>query len=91
MRPVSGDWIDFDVDLDGGGPSYGANFPNDEEGFVAFLAGYLQESVLDEEIWGGWPICPLHNSHPLEPAVNSQGMATWFCPDGHAIATIGGF
>src|SRR5438874_1959970 len=29
---------------------------------------------------GGWPICPLHNTHPLEPTTNTHGIATWQCP-----------
>ena len=91
MRPGEGAWIDFDVDLDGGGPSYGTNFPPDEEDFVAFLAQYLQEQVLDEAIWGGWPTCPLHSGHPLQAVVSVEGLATWICPDGHPVATIGTF
>lgn len=91
MRPGAGAWIEFEVDLDGSGPSYGTNFPMDEESFVAFLADYLQESVLDEEIWGGWPLCPLHNTHPLRAVVGVDGTATWVCPNGHEVARIGTF
>jgi hypothetical protein len=56
---------------------------------VARLADDLREHSLDEEVWGGWPICPGH-THPLESAVH-DGVAVWVCPvrGGAVVAPIG--
>lgn len=60
---------------------------NPDEG-VADLADRLQEHSLDEEIWGGWPMCPGHH-HPLEASVH-EGQAMWICPSaGTPVAPIG--
>jgi hypothetical protein len=62
--------------------------PSDPEGAVARLADDLREHSLDEEVWGGWPICPGH-SHPLESGVH-EGVAVWICPArGDVVAAIG--
>ena len=82
-------WLEIEVSLDGvviGWFQHGHS--PDVEVFVAELADYLQEFALDEEIWGGWPICPEHNTHPLEATV-ADGTASWLCPEGRVIAPIG--
>ncbi|HZQ83677.1 MAG TPA: hypothetical protein VFA83_02510 [Acidimicrobiales bacterium] len=61
--------------------------PNTEV-FVAGLAEDLREFALDEEIWGGWPICPDHGTHPLEASAEG-GVAAWICPSGRFFAPIG--
>lgn len=33
--------------------------PEDE---LAMIIDYLQEQLLHEAIWGGWPTCPVHNT-----------------------------
>ena len=56
---------------------------------VAALADALQEAFLDEFIWGGWPTCPQHHTHPLQ-AVVVRGTATWSCPtDERVVSAIG--
>jgi hypothetical protein len=47
---------------------------------VTELADTFQEEFLDEEIWGGWPTCPHHGTHPLEPRLGSESIAAWFGP-----------
>lgn len=82
-------WFEIEVSLDGevtGWFQHGHS--PDVETFVAELAEYLREFALDEEIWGGWPICPAHKTHPLEAAV-VRGTASWLCPEGRVIAPIG--
>jgi hypothetical protein len=61
----------------------------DPESFVAELADYLREAVLDEEIGGGWPTCPDHGTHPLEAGTDDAGVAIWYCPRGTTVARIG--
>jgi hypothetical protein len=39
---------------------------------VVKLTDYLQ-TVLDIEIWGGWPICPLHDTHPTAAGAEPAG------------------
>ncbi len=84
-------WLEVDVRLDGRlCGSMGRGFPvSDDEEALAYLADLLREDFLDEAVWGGWPICPLHNTHPLEPMTNGDGVATWQCPAGTMIARIG--
>jgi hypothetical protein len=61
----------------------------DEETVVAEIADRLQEWGLDELIWGGWPTCPRHHTHPLQATV-ADGHAVWMCPsDSIAVAVIG--
>ncbi len=48
----------------------------DPEALVAEMADNLRESALDEAIWGGWPICIAHTTHPLEPML-LDGLACW--------------
>jgi hypothetical protein len=59
----------------------------DPETALVDLADQLQEFCLDEEIWGGWPLCPVHGTH-LQAAVR-DGTAVWACPRGETVATIG--
>ena len=62
-----------------------------EEEFVADLADHLREDVLDEEFWGGWPICAIRSTHPLEAGVSEEGIAPWIGPRNGAVAAIGFF
>jgi hypothetical protein len=78
-------WWEFDFSIDGEpGGTYGTNLPSEEEPFVVGLADYL-----DELVWGGWPICPDHNTHPLEPVLDEESTAVWKCPRGRIVAKIG--
>ena len=62
--------------------------PSDPEDGVASLADRLREHSLDEEVWGGWPICPGHH-HPMDTSVD-HGNAVWTCPaNGTVVAPIG--
>lgn len=88
-REVS-DWWDVELDLDDEpNGSFGQYFPSDPEEFVVALADYLCESYLSVEVWGGWPICPEHKSHPLDPRLDKAKVAVWCCPKGTARQTIG--
>lgn len=79
------DWWEFDVSVDGEREgTYGTNLPADEESFVVRLADYL-----DELVWGGWPMCPDHKTHPLEPGLDEEATAVWKCPQGRIVARIG--
>ena len=61
----------------------------DPEVLLAELAEDLQEHSLHEAIWGGWPTCPRHHTHPLEPKVVDE-IASWMClTDDEVIAAIG--
>lgn len=42
------------------------------------IADIVQDEVTDE-LWGAWPECPLHRTHPLAPRELS-GEAVWVCP-----------
>jgi hypothetical protein len=63
----------------------------DVEEWLARTIDDLQDQWLHEEIWGGWPTCPTHGSHPLEVAVDGDTrLASWTCPsDGSMIAEVG--
>jgi hypothetical protein len=62
--------------------------PSGPEEGVAFLADRLREHSLDEEIWGGWPMCPGHH-HPMGTSVD-DGDGVWMCPaTGTVVAPIG--
>jgi hypothetical protein len=89
--PLGTLWLTIDVLLDGTlSGTLGRGFAEgDDEAALAYLAELLREDFLDEEVWGGWPICPLHNTHPLEPTTDTDGNATWQCPGGPAVARIG--
>lgn len=90
LRNTDVAWWEIDVLVDGKHlGSLGQGFSTDPEDLIAELADNLRENFLDEEIWGGWPICPDHGDHPLEPGVDDAGRATWFCPRGRAVAAIG--
>jgi hypothetical protein len=68
---------------------FGPVWSDDAEESLARLAELLREFCLDEVVWGGWPICPRHRTHPLEARV-CEGRATWVCPlTGATVATIG--
>ena len=67
---------------------FGINF-GDDEMVIAEIADRLQEWGLDELIWGGWPTCPRHHTHPLRATVDG-GRAVWTCPsDSITVALIG--
>jgi hypothetical protein len=90
LRPGADHWWDCDVFLDDKPKgSFGTYFPEVGEGFVVQLTDYLCGSFLHEEVWGGWPICPDHRTHPLVPSLDDSGMAVWKCPEGPTIARIG--
>lgn len=79
----SNTWLNIGAALDGrliG--SFSASESPDEEVLVVDLADRLREFALDEEVWGGWPICPTHRTHPLEAALDRDGRAAWLCPNG---------
>jgi hypothetical protein len=62
--------------------------PDEPGAAVAQLADRLCEFTLHETVWGGWPICPLHRTHPLEPGVR-DGLAMWVCPERQFMTRIG--
>src|SRR5665213_2649740 len=67
LQPGIDGWWDIEVFLDDRTVgSFGRHFPTDESEFIVALADYLCEFSLDEEVWGGWPICPDHGTHPLQ-------------------------
>jgi hypothetical protein len=86
-------WNDDDglceVAIDGtNSGGFGINL-GDDETVIAEIADRLQEWGLDELIWGGWPTCPRHHTHPLEATV-VDGRAVWTCPsDSITVALIG--
>jgi hypothetical protein len=90
LIPGEDGWWECEYSLDrvdmGG---FGHHFASEEEAFVAELAGDLREHGLDEAIWGGWPDCPVHKSHPLDPVLDQTNTAVWQCPNGRIIARIG--
>jgi hypothetical protein len=86
----NGGWIEFFVFIDGKGfGSFGRAFSADPEQQLAELADVLREHTLDEEIWGGWPICPVHGTHPLDAHTDPDTGATWSCPRHAFAARIG--
>lgn len=91
LRPTSDGLWKIEVELDGIVVSRGQRvfLETDTEEALAELADYLQEAVLDEEVWGGWPICPDHRTHPLEATTDQTHIAVWKCPRGRVIARIG--
>jgi hypothetical protein len=89
LNPAPDHWWDCDVIFDGAiRGTVGLTLPEDEERFVVELADQICEYYLHEEIWGGWPICPDHGTHPLEPSLES-GTAVWVCRTGRQVARIG--
>jgi hypothetical protein len=68
---------------------FGHGFSTDPEHFLAELADYLREEVLDEEVGGGWPTCPDHRTHSLEAGTDEAGVAICYCPRGTTVARIG--
>ena len=90
LRRGDDDWWECEYALEGvpaGG--FGHGYPRGDELFLAELAGDLREHGLDEACWGGWPMCPVHKTHPLDPVVDDTDTAVWRCPRGPAIARIG--
>lgn len=84
-----GQWWEVETILDGerAGP-FGAHFPSEREASVVALADVLQGHFSDN-IWGGWPSCPDHKTHPLEPVLDEESIAVWKCPIGRIVAEIG--
>jgi hypothetical protein len=83
-------WVEFHIFLDGEPfGSFGRPFSSDPEEQLAEIADVLREQTLDEEIWGGWPICPAHQTHPLDPRADAQLGAVWSCPLGSYVTRIG--
>jgi hypothetical protein len=78
--PDGGDWIcEFSLDGVGRGSCRVQWDGNDAEACLADLAGQLCEAWLHEDIWGGWPMCPVHATRPMWASVNEAGMAIWRC------------
>ncbi len=89
-EPGPGSWIEVHIFLDGQPHgSFGRAFPSDLEAQLALVADLLREHTLDEEIWGGWPTCPDHHTHPLDARVAEGGVASWVCPRGRVVSRIG--
>lgn len=66
------------------------DWSNDPTVRLVEIIDNLQETWLHEYIWGGWPTCPQHHTHPLEPAA-INGTACWICPFNHdVVAPLGG-
>lgn len=87
--PGGGYWV-CDVAIDGsprGTTGVNGSTGTPEETLAA-IADRLCEGWLHEEVWGGWPICPRHRTHPLDARVD-QSVATWCCPREGVIARIG--
>lgn len=90
-RPFSRTETEFVLLVDGrwcGTSAYPNSPAETHEHDVAEWADQLREGLLDEEIWGGWPICPLHGGHPLDPVLEAE-IAVWACPRGEVVARIG--
>jgi hypothetical protein len=79
-------YIDIDQERNG---SFGRNFSDHPEEFLADLADYLCDSYLHVEVWGGWPLCPRHTAHPLNAELADSGVAVWRCPQGGFEQAIG--
>jgi hypothetical protein len=64
------------------------------ERHVAYAAGTVQAMAI-AFIWrrtgiGGWPLCPVHETHPLWPYQDrSEGIAVWECRRAGYRAPIG--
>jgi hypothetical protein len=73
-----------------GSEDTGFSFAHDTvEDAIADIADLLREHLLDEAIWGGWPTCARHHTHPYTPTVRDQ-TAVWWCPvDDVVAASIG--
>ena len=84
--PSGGYWI-CDIAIDGS-PRGSTGVNGDPEEALAAIADRLCEGWLHEEVWGGWPICPHHGTHPLDAGVNGS-VAMWCCPQEGVIARIG--
>ena len=72
----------FEITIDGIDKGSFSN-PYDEtdpEVSLAHFADLLCEQHLHEEVWGGWPTCPVHQTHPLDPGMKNEGVASWICP-----------
>jgi hypothetical protein len=83
------EWWDVEMWVDGVRDSgFGRNFPNDAQEFLAALADIVADEMAIT-IWGGWPICPEHLSHPLEATVNESTIAVWRCPSGQTVFVVG--
>jgi hypothetical protein len=52
---------------------------DDPEGRLVSLSDYIQDMYLNEEVWGGWPLCPRHPTRPIWPVVGSDARAKWRC------------
>jgi hypothetical protein len=88
-RPFGDEWWDCETSFNGErGSGFGTFLPSGAEGLVAYLADYLQEHF-SQEIWGGWPICPDHETHPLVAELEMTATAVWKCPKGRVISRIG--
>ncbi|HEY7948116.1 MAG TPA: hypothetical protein VID75_10575 [Acidimicrobiales bacterium] len=90
IRRGAGDWWDVEVFLDEGAVgTFGRTAPSGEEDFIVALADGLCEFTFDGQVWPVWPICPDHNTHPLEAMLDENRLAVWRCPVGRVVARVG--
>ena len=83
-------WVEVFVFLDGKPlGTVGQSFSEEPEEFIVEVIDRITEVFLHEAIWGGWPICPDHKTHPLEPRIDHERSAAWFCPHGRRVARVG--
>ena len=69
--------------------SFGTIYPKGSVDQLVQLATDLCASFLDELLWGGWPMCPDHGTHPMTAMVTASHEAVWKYPTGRAVAKIG--
>lgn len=62
-------------------------FISEGEDLVFDLAEHLQDHF-NGSTWDGWPKCPDHKNHSLEPML-VDSKAVWQCPKGRVVAIIG--
>lgn len=59
-----------------------------EDELAAEVASLVQDAIIDQ-VHGAWPMCPVHNWHPLWADLNDMGVAAWLCPSDDAQIEIG--
>lgn len=69
--------------------SFARSHSSDRSEHLAEFVDALQEQTLDEYVWGGWPTCPRHHTHPLKAEARDAD-AVWVCPASDVvIAAVG--
>ena len=83
-------WMGFRVSIDqvfiG---SFGTIYPGGNVERLVQLANDLTAGFLGEVVGAGWPMCPVHATHPLNATVDGSHRAVWKCPSGRVVAEIG--